>query len=73
MPSHRIERTTEDIRRELTAIFRELKDPRVSGAFLSIVRVLIFNATDSIEYSANISRILSSLDIPADEEEQEDV
>ena len=28
MPSHRIERTTEDIRRELTAIFRELKDPR---------------------------------------------
>ena len=124
MPSHRIERTTEDIRRELTAIFRELKDPRVSGAFLSIVRVevtndlsyctvqvsaiegldrakeavkglksaggfirrelghrlrlrhvpeLIFNATDSIEYSANISRILSSLDIPANEEEQEDV
>ncbi len=124
MPSHRIERTTEDIRRELTAIFRELKDPRVSGAFLSIVRVevtndlsyctvqvsaiegldrakeavkglksaggfirrelghrlrlrhvpeLIFNATDSIEYSANISRILSSLDIPENEEENEDV
>ena len=123
MPSHRIERTTEDIRRELTAIFRELKDPRVSGAFLSIVRVevtndlsyctvqvsaiegldrakeavkglksaggfirrelghrlrlrhvpeLIFNATDSIEYSANISRILSSLDIPENEEENED-
>ena len=124
MPSHIIERTTEDIRRELTAIFRELKDPRVSGAFLSIVRVevtndlsyctvqvsaiegldrakeavkglksaggfirrelghrlrlrhvpeLIFNATDSIEYSANISRILSSLDIPENEEENEDV
>ena len=124
MPSHRIERTTEDIRRELTAIFRELKDPRVSGAFLSIVRVevtndlsyctvqvsaiegldrakeavkglksaggfirrelghrlrlrhvpeLIFNATDSIEYSANISRILSSLDIPENEEANEDV
>ena len=123
MPSHRIERTTEDIRRELTAIFRELKDPRVSGAFLSIVRVevtndlsyctvqvsaiegidrakeavkglksasgfirrelghrlrlrhvpeLIFNATDSIEYSANISRILSSLDIPENEEENAD-
>ena len=120
MPSHRIERTTEDIRRELTAIFRELKDPRVSGAFLSIVRVevtndlsyctvsvsaiegldrakeavrglrsaggfirrelghrlrlrhvpeLIFNATDSIEYSANISRILSSLDISDGEDD----
>ena len=123
MPSHRIERTTEDIRRELTAIFREVKDPRVSGALLSIVRVevtndlsyctvqvsamegidrakeavkglksaggfirrelghrlrlrhvpeLIFNATDSIEYSANISRILSSLDIPSDEEESDE-
>lgn len=123
MPSHKIERTTEDIRRELTAIFRELKDPRVSGAFLSIVRVevtndlsyctvyvsaiegldrareavkglksaggfirrelghrlrlrhvpeLIFNATDSIEYSANISRILNSLDIPDGEGDQDE-
>ena len=112
MGSHRIERTTEDIKRELTAIFRELKDPRVQQAFISIVRVevtndlsyctvqvsaiegldrakeavkglksasgfirrelghrlhlrhvpkLIFHATDSIEYSANISRILNSL------------
>lgn len=119
MSSHRIERTTEDIKRELTAIFRELKDPRVQQAFLSIVRVevtndlsyctvhisamegldkandavkglksasgfirhelghrlrlrhvpeLIFKATDSIEYSANISRILNSLDIKEDEE-----
>lgn len=123
MASHRIERTTEDIKRELTAIFRELKDPRVSQAFLSIVRVevtndlsyctvsvsaiegldrtkqavqglksasgfirrelghrlrlrhvpeLIFNATDSIEYSANISRILNSLDIKQDEVEDDE-
>ena len=43
MASHKIERTTEDIRRELTAIFRELKDPRVTGAFLSIVRVEVTN------------------------------
>lgn len=121
MASHRIERTTEDIKRELTAIFRELKDPRVTQVFLSIVRVevtndlsyctvkvsaiegldkakeaakglknaggyirrelgrrlhlrhvpaLIFEATDSIEYSANISRILGSLDIPESEEPQ---
>ena len=119
MGSHRIERTTEDIKRELTAIFRELKDPRV----ISIVRVevtndlsyctvqvsaiegldrakeavkglksasgfirrelghrlhlrhvpeLIFHATDSIEYSANISRILNSLDIKEDEEENDE-
>lgn len=123
MASHKIERATEDIRRELTAIFRELKDPRVNQAFLSIARVevtndlsycsvyisaieglnrakeavkglksasgyirrelghrlklrhvpeLIFNATDSIEYSANISRILSSLDIPESEEEADE-
>ena len=122
MAIHRIERTTEDIKRELTAIFRELKDPRVAQSFLSIVRVevtndlayctvqvsaiegldrakeavkglksaagfirrelghrlklrhvpeLIFNATDSIEYSANISRILNSLDIPEDKEDEE--
>lgn len=123
MASHRIERTTEDIKRELTAIFRELKDPRVAQSFLSIVRVevtndlsyctvqvsaiegldrakeavkglksaagfirrelghrlklrhvpeLIFNATDSIEYSANISRILNSLDIPENEGEDDE-
>ena len=114
MANHKIGRTTEDIKRELTAIFRELKDPRVTEVFLSIVRVevtndlsyctvfvsslegldktknackgldsaagfirrelghrlklrhvpsLIFTATDSIEYSAEISRILNSLDI----------
>lgn len=123
MSGHRIERTTEDIKRELTAIFRELKDPRVQQAFLSIVRVdvtndlsyctvqvsamegldraneavkglksasgfirrelghrlrlryvpeLIFKATDSIEYSANISRILNSLDITENEEENDE-
>lgn len=111
MASHRIGRTTEDIKRELTAIFRELKDPRVQG-LISIVRVevtsdlsfctayisamggmeqaktavtglksasgfirhelgsrlklrhvpeLVFKATDSIEYSANISRMLNDL------------
>ena len=39
MASHRIDRTTEDIKRELTAIFRELKDPRVQNVLLSVVRV----------------------------------
>ena len=119
MANHKLGRTTEDIKRELTAIFRELKDPRVTGCFLSIVRVevtndlsyctvhvsalegmdrakeavkglksaagfirrelghrlrlrhvpeLIFTPTDSIAYSAEISRILNSLDIPKDEE-----
>lgn len=112
MPSHRMGRTSEDIRRELTAIFRELKDPRIQG-LISIVRVdvtsdlsyctvfvsamegldrakeavaglksasgfvrrelgnrlrlrhvpeLQFRATDSIEYSANISKLLNDLE-----------
>ncbi len=123
MAGHRLERTTEDIKRELTAIFRELKDPRVQQAFISIIRVdvtndlsyctvyvsamegldraneavkglksaagfirrelshrlklryvpqLIFKATDSIEYSANISRILNDLDIPNDEVDEDE-
>ncbi len=123
MAGHRIERTTEDIKRELTAIFRQLKDPRVKDTFLSIIRVdvtndlsyctvyvsaieglerskqackgldsaagfirrelgmrlklrhvpsLIFKATDSIEYSANISKILNDLDIKDYSEEEND-
>ena len=50
MPSHRMGRTTEDIRRELG---HQLK--------LRHVPELIFKATDSIEYSANISKILNDL------------
>lgn len=123
MPGHRMGRTTEDIRRELSAILRELKDPRVKDCLLSVVRVevtndlsyctayvstveglerskeavgglksasgyirrelgrrlklrhvpeLIFKATDSIEYGANISKMLHDLDIPEAPEEDED-
>lgn len=118
MPSHKIDRASEDIKRELTAIFREVKDPRVKDCFLSIVRVdltsdlsyctvyvstiegidrtkeavtglksaagfirreigsrlslrhtpqLLFKATDSIEYGANIAKKLSDLDVRSDE------
>ena len=38
MASHRHDRLAEDIRRELTDIFRTLKDPRISG-MISIVKV----------------------------------
>ena len=112
--SYRMDRVTEDLRREIMAILRELKDPRVSGSFLSVVRVevtndmsyctvyvsslkglkdaetgvsglrsaggymrgelgkrlhirhvpeLIFKATDSIEYAANIQKILNDLNV----------
>lgn len=113
MPGFKQDRITEDVRRELTAILREVKDPRVKDCFLSIVRVevtndlsfctvyvsaiegmertkeavkglksaagymrhalggklelrhvpqLLFKATDSIEYGANISKLLNHLD-----------
>ncbi len=112
MPSHRMDRVNEDIRREIMAIIRTVKDPRVTECFASVVRVdvtndlsyctvyvstieglertaeavkglksaagyirrelghalklrhtpqLIFKETDSIEYSANINKILSDL------------
>lgn len=123
MGSYRMGRTTEDIKRELTAVLRELKDPRVANSMISIVRVevsndlsyckvyvsameglykakeavkglksaggfirheigsrlslrhvpaMVFEATDSIEYSANISRMLNELDIKDDSDEQFD-
>ena len=114
MSSNRIGRINDEIQKELSALLRELKDPRTQNMLLSIVRVevtndlsyctvyvsamegldraktavqglksasgflrrelgrrlqlrhvpeLIFKATDSIEYSANISRILHDLDL----------
>ena len=122
MPGHKLGRTTEDIRRELSALLRELKDPRTQNMLLSIVRVevtndlsyctvyvsamegldraktamqglrsasgflrrelgrrlqlrhvpeLIFKATDSIEYGANIARILHDLEKEERQEETE--
>lgn len=37
MPSYKVGRLSEDIKRELSALLRELKDPRISG-MLSILR-----------------------------------
>ena len=39
MAGHRSQRVSEDIKREIIAVVRELKDPRVSGKMLTIVRV----------------------------------
>ena len=47
MPSFKIDRTTEDIRRELSAILREVKDPRVKDCRLSLVRV---EGTNDLSY-----------------------
>ncbi len=121
MAGHRADRTAEDIKRELMAILREMKDPRLHNSLISIVRTdvtrdlsyckvyissmngldnakevvkalknasgfirkelssrlkirhtpeLTFAATDSIEYSANISKILIDLDVRGDENDK---
>ncbi len=123
MANHRTDRVSEDIQRELAAILREMKDPRLHDGIISVVRcdmakdnsfcrvyissmngldtarkavaalknaqgfirrelglrlklryspALAFEATDSIEYSANISRILMDIDIPEEDENEGD-
>ena len=123
MAGHRMERITEDVHRELTAIFRELRDPRTQKGLISIVRVNVTNdldhctvyvssmqgmetcreaceglrsaagfirselghrlklrhvpqlnfiPSDSIEYSANINRILHELHVGEEEEDEPD-
>ena len=42
MPGYHIDRITEDIKREIVAILRELKDPRISG-MLTVVKVSVTN------------------------------
>ena len=39
MAGFRINRVSEDIRREIVSVIRELKDPRVMGKMLTVVRV----------------------------------
>ena len=39
MAGYRSDRVSEDIRREIIAVIRELKDPRVMGKMLTVVRV----------------------------------
>lgn len=39
MAGHRVDRVSEDIKREVVALLRELKDPRVQGQLLTVVRV----------------------------------
>ena len=39
MPGHKNERTAEDIRREIIATMKEIKDPRVAERMLTVVRV----------------------------------
>lgn len=39
MSMYKTDRTAEDIKREITAVIRELKDPRVKDKLLTVVRI----------------------------------
>ncbi len=41
MPGYHIDRVAEDVKRELVALLREMKDPRVQGKLLTLVRVAL--------------------------------
>ena len=43
MAGFKLGRTSEDIRRELMDILRNMKDPRISGGMFSIVRIELTN------------------------------
>ncbi len=59
MPGNKIARVTEDIRRELSAILREVKDPRVKDCLLSIVRVEV---TSDLSYCTVYVSTMEGLD-----------
>ena len=123
MPTNRIGRINEEIQRELSALLRSLKDPRVQKTMVSVTRVettsdlryakvfvsmldkdtsrevlkglksssgwlrrqlgqslqlrytpeLVWEEDHSITYGARILDILSTLDIPKDEEQADAV
>ncbi|MDR3314803.1 MAG: 30S ribosome-binding factor RbfA [Oscillospiraceae bacterium] len=41
MPGYHINRVAEDIKRELVVLLREMKDPRLHGKLLTVVRVAL--------------------------------
>lgn len=59
MPNYRMDRTGEDIMRELTAILRTVKDPRVTGSMISIVRA---DVTRDLSYATVYISSMSGID-----------
>ncbi len=70
MAGYRIDRVSEDIKRELAAILRELKDPRVQDVLLTVVNVEVssdasfakvyVSAIEGIETARNAVKGLTS-------------
>ena len=59
MAGYRIDRVSEDIKREIIAIVRELKDPRVLDKMLTVVRVEV---SSDASYAKVYIRALEGLD-----------
>ena len=61
MPAYnRIDRISEEVKRELSMIIRELKDPRLSKAVVSVVNV---NVTKDLKFAKAYISVLGNEDI----------
>ena len=59
MAGYRVGRVSEDIKREIVAIIRELKDPRVRDKFLTVVRV---DVSSDLSYAKVYVSSMSGID-----------
>ena len=59
MATYKPDRTAEDIKRELTSVIRELKDPRVAGQIISVARV---DTASDLSYAKVYISTLEGLD-----------
>lgn len=71
MPSYRKNHTSESIKREISAIIRELKDPRMEYGFISIAKIdvskknssckVFISALDGYKYATKATEYLKSV------------
>ena len=59
MAGYRVGRVSEDIKREIVAVIRELKDPRVRDKFLTVVRV---DVSSDLSYAKVYVSSMSGID-----------
>lgn len=60
MAGYRMDRTSEDIMREITAILRTVKDPRVTAGMISVVRVEV---TNDMSYATVYVSAIEGIDV----------
>lgn len=60
MPGYHVDRISEDIKREVITIIRELKDPRVAGRMLTVVNV---NVSNDLSYAKIYVSAMEGIDV----------